>query len=99
MAKCKTGASFDSPTTAPAAAASLRQAGHPQCIARRGLERKLALHAHGLRRRFPNVKLLSRYVMFNHRAATARIAVKGAADIAGKAVTLVITVVAARILN
>jgi len=48
---------------------------------------------------FPNVKLLSRYVMFNHRAITARIAVKGAADIAGKAVTLVITIVAARILN
>lgn len=36
--------------------------------------------------------------MFKHRRVTARIAVKGAADIAGKAVTLVITAVAARTL-
>lgn len=44
---------------------------------------------------FPNVKLLSRFVI---HGVSARIALKGAADVAGKAVTLVITVYAARTL-
>jgi O-antigen/teichoic acid export membrane protein len=44
------------------------------------------------------VKLLSRFVM-SDRAVSGRILVKGAADAAGKAVTLVITIVAARRLN
>jgi O-antigen/teichoic acid export membrane protein len=47
---------------------------------------------------FPNVKLLSPYVTFESRAVSARIVAKGAADVAGKAVTLVITAVAARTL-
>jgi O-antigen/teichoic acid export membrane protein len=44
---------------------------------------------------FPNVKLLSRFVI---HGVSARIALKGAADVAGKAVTLAITVYAARTL-
>ena len=44
---------------------------------------------------FPNVKVLSRFVT---HGASARIALKGAADIAGKAVTLIVTAVAARTL-
>jgi len=47
---------------------------------------------------FPDVKLFSRFVI-SDRAVTARILFKGAADMAGKAVTLVITIVAARRLN
>jgi O-antigen/teichoic acid export membrane protein len=47
---------------------------------------------------FPNVKLLTSDVTGDGRAVSARIAAKGAADIAGKAVTLVITAVAARTL-
>ena len=48
---------------------------------------------------FPNVKLLSRYVMSDPRGVPARILFKGAADATGKAVTLIITIVAARRLN
>jgi hypothetical protein len=47
-------------------------------------------------RGFPTVKLLSRYVTF---PLAWPIALKGAADAAGKAVMLVITIVAARRLN
>jgi O-antigen/teichoic acid export membrane protein len=47
---------------------------------------------------FPDVKLLSRFVI-SDRPVTARILFKGAADVAGKAVTLIITIVAARRLN
>jgi O-antigen/teichoic acid export membrane protein len=47
---------------------------------------------------FPNVKLLSSDVISDRRAVSARIVVKGVADIAGKGVTLVITAVAARTL-
>lgn len=47
-------------------------------------------------RGFPTVKLLSRYVTF---PLAGPIALKGAADAAGKAVMLVITIVAARRLN
>ncbi len=48
---------------------------------------------------FPNVKLLSRYVISDMRAVAPRIAFKAFADAGGKAVMLVITVVAARRLN
>jgi O-antigen/teichoic acid export membrane protein len=48
--------------------------------------------------RFPVVKLFSRFVILD-RAVSARILLKGAADMAGKAVTLIITIVAARRLN
>jgi O-antigen/teichoic acid export membrane protein len=49
--------------------------------------------------RFPRVKLFSRYVMRGIDGVPARIVLKGLADVAGKAVMLVITVVAARRLN
>jgi O-antigen/teichoic acid export membrane protein len=45
------------------------------------------------------VKLLSRYVTRDQRALSFRILFKGVADAGGKAVTLVITIVAARQLN
>ena len=61
-----------------------------------GLGRKLTVRGIAAYRGFPNVKLLSRYVT---HAVSARILLKGVADIGGKAVTLVITVAAARILN
>ena len=48
---------------------------------------------------FPHVKLLSRYVTLATGGVPLRIALKGAADAAGKAAMLVITVVAARRLN
>ena len=48
--------------------------------------------------RFPNVKPLSHYVTHGRPTIPARIALKGAADAGGKAVTLVITAVAARTL-
>lgn len=60
--------------------------------------RKLAFDAHFKRHGFPDVKLLSRFVI-SDRALSARILLKGAADLAGKAVTLIITIVAARRLN
>jgi O-antigen/teichoic acid export membrane protein len=67
---------------------------HPEPI----LGRKLAFHAELTGEGFPNVKLLSRYVM-PCRAVSARILIKGAADAGGKAVTLILTIVAARRLN
>ena len=60
------------------------------------LGRKLTNRGGAAIQGFPNVKLLSQSVM---NGVSARIAFKGAADVAGKAVTLVITVVAARTLN
>jgi O-antigen/teichoic acid export membrane protein len=60
------------------------------------LGRKLTVRGIAAYRGFPNVKLLSRYVT---HAVSARILLKGVADVGGKAVTLVITVAAARILN
>src|SRR5689334_5953279 len=60
-----------------------------------GVGRKLTVRGRAADQGFPNVKLLSRFVM---HGVSARIALKGAADIAGKAVTLVITAVAARTL-
>src|SRR5688572_7029723 len=48
--------------------------------------------------RFPNVKPLSRYVMHGRPTIPLRIVLKGVADAGGKAVTLVITAVAARTL-
>ena len=59
------------------------------------LGRKLTVRGGAAIQGFPNVKLLSRLV----NGVSARIALKGAADVAGKAVTLVITAVAARTLN
>jgi O-antigen/teichoic acid export membrane protein len=61
-----------------------------------GLGRKLTNRGGARIQGFPSVKLLSRFVTND---VTARIAFKGAADVAGKAVTLVITVLAARSLN
>lgn len=49
--------------------------------------------------RFPHVKLLSRYVTSGGAGISVRIALKGLADVTGKAAMLVITVVAARRLN
>ena len=48
--------------------------------------------------RFPNVKPLSHYVTRNRPTLSTRIVLKGVADAGGKAVTLVITAVAARTL-
>lgn len=48
--------------------------------------------------RFPNVKLLSHYVTRGRPTLSTRIVLKGVADAGGKAVTLVITAVAARTL-
>jgi len=62
------------------------------------LGRKLAFHEDLPGAGFPNVKLLSRFVI-SDRATSARILFKGAADVAGKAVTLIVTIVAARRLN
>ncbi len=59
------------------------------------LTRKLTLRGAAAIQGFPNVKLLSRLV----NGVPARIALKGSADVAGKAVTLVVTAVAARTLN
>ena len=73
-----------------------RQAGTEGAFRRR-LGRKLTVRGGGSIQGFPNVKLLSRHVM-GTRAVSARILFKGAADAAGKAVTLVITVLAARTL-
>ena len=75
--------------------------------------RKLAFDAHLPTKNFPDVKLFSRFVTLRrddgflrsrHLAQGSypyfwRIAAKGAADMAGKAVTLIITIVAARRLN
>jgi O-antigen/teichoic acid export membrane protein len=60
-----------------------------------GLGRKLTIHSRPAIGLFPNVKVLSRFVT---RGVSARIALKGAADVGGKAVTLVVTAVAARTL-
>ena len=60
-----------------------------------GLGRKLAVRNSVAKLLFPNVKLLSRFV---RDGVPARIVLKGTADAAGKAVTLVITVAAARTL-
>jgi O-antigen/teichoic acid export membrane protein len=56
------------------------------------LGRKLTIHTQLRWHGFPNVKLLSRFV-------TLRITLKAIADVVGKAVTLIITIVAARRLN
>ena len=77
------------------------------------LGRKLTIREHLSPEGFPDVKLLSRFVISDRpstllgtilslskdRAVSARILFKGAADVAGKAVTLIITIVAARRLN
>ena len=57
--------------------------------------RKLTVRGDAANQGFPNVKLFSRFVM---HGVSGRIALKGAADIGGKAVTLVITAIAARTL-
>jgi O-antigen/teichoic acid export membrane protein len=60
------------------------------------LGRKLTVRGVAASGGFPNVKLFSRYVT---HAVSARILLKGVADVGGKAVTLLITAVAARTLN
>lgn len=56
------------------------------------------IDAPGRPNHFPNVKLLSHYVTSRRPQVSTRIVFKGVADVAGKAVTLVITAIAARTL-